>query len=123
MMANIVQVDKNVAMKSKLKERVVQYWENRSKKQFSKTYSYELPYQTYVHSKRWYENFFQNAPRFTKVVIKKIQCDQHVCTIGLLLFPEDMSGSYDTVFLYDKWIVIDGVWYHKFNDVSLPIFR
>ena len=112
---------KDVDLPEPLKKRVAEYWEKRGGKLFEETYSYELPYLQYLHTPFWYEKFFQNAPKFSKIEVKKVtECNEKRCVIGLLLRFKFSPNS--TTFLYDKWINLDGVWYHKYNDNPLPTF-
>jgi len=115
-----VKVPETLKLPKDLKVRILNYWENRSKKNFEATYQIELPYLKYLHTKEWYEKFFQDATLFSKVKIKKItQCDENICTVGLLLNPKFSPET--NIFLYDKWIKVDNLWYHKYVDSALPM--
>jgi hypothetical protein len=106
---------------AELKKRITEYWEARRKRDFEHIYRYELPYLQYLHSKSWYLNFFKNAPKFKKIEVKKVKsCDENVCVLGLLLYKSNDLKS--PIFLYDKWIKVGKIWYHKFNDKPLPVF-
>ena len=103
-----------------LKQRVTHYWSSKGDKEFEKSYSYELPYLQYLHTEHWYEKFFQNAPKFSKIELKKITKKNNTTFIlGLLLYPKFAPNS--PTYLYDKWINIDGIWYHKYIDSAIPI--
>ena len=118
--ATEIEVDKNVKnIPSALQKRVISYWEKRAQKQFEETYEYELPYLQYLHTSLWYEQFFQDAPKFSKIIVKKVEnINKNKSIIGLLLYPKYNSKNF--VFLYDTWVKIDGNWYHKYKDSSLP---
>ncbi len=110
-MSDKVQLDPN------LKQRFENYWAKRGEGIFDSVYDQELPYLRYLHSRSWYKNFFANAPKFKKVVIKRIHsCTKNVCILGILLFKDSSP-----IYLYDKWIKINGKWYHRFNDSPLPV--
>jgi len=104
-----------VLMQSNLKKRFVEYWNNRAHKQFYKTYDLELPYLKYLYSKDWYEDYFSNAPRIKKISIKRVNCKDNICKIGMVL-----KIYKNSVYYTDKWIKVDNVWYHRFNDNALP---
>jgi hypothetical protein len=104
-----------VLMKSDLKNRFVEYWSYRAKKRFYKTYGFEMPYLRYLYSQDWYEDYFSTAPRIKKISIKKIDCKNDICKIGIILY-FGKNYSYYT----DKWVKVDNIWYHRFNDRPLP---
>jgi len=103
-----------------LKERFIEYWSNRGEKKFNVTYSMELPYLQYIHSKNWYKNFFSSAPTITKIeVLNKKQCTKKSCLLWMALYKQNYQ---EPIYLYDKWLKINGMWYHKYDDSILPIF-
>ena len=104
-----------VLMKSDLKERFVNYWNYRAHKEFSKAYNFEMPYLRYIHSKEEYEDFFANAPRIKKISVKRIDCKDNFCIIGM-----DISIYKKTFYKIDKWIKVDNTWYHRYDDRVLP---
>jgi len=118
--ATEVVVPSSLKLPQGLKERFVSYWEKRGEKKFSKTYSYEIPYLQYLHSRDWYQNFFIDAPQFKVIAIHKLyECGTKSCILGIKLYRKKSS---DPIYLHDKWIKIDGVWYHKYRDSYLPHF-
>jgi hypothetical protein len=104
-----------VLMKSDLKNKFIQYWSLRAEKKFDKTYKFEMPYLRYLYSKDWYEDFFSTAPKIRKISIKKIDCKNNICRIGIVLYTKR-----NYIYIFDKWIKVDNVWYHRFNDRLLP---
>jgi len=106
----------NVSIDNSLKTKFTKYWTYRANREFSKTYKYELPYLQYIHSKEWYEDFFMLAPRIKKIDIKNIKCKNNICFIGMIL----KIGKNKTYFR-DKWIKVDKIYYHRFNDNPLPM--
>jgi len=115
-----VTVEKDIQeLPEDLKKQVVSYWKKRAKKDFEETYAYELPYLQYLHTPLWYEKFFQDAPKFSKIIVKKVEkINKNKSIIGLLLYPKYSPKSF--VFLYDTWVKVDGQWYHKYSDRALP---
>ena len=117
--ATNVRFAKDIALSSDLKQEISNYWKNRGEEEFKKTYSQELPYLQYIHSKEWYHNFFRNAPSISLVKIKKIKkFTNKSYLLDILLYFKYNPNS--PTFLYDKWIKVDGKWYHKYNDNPLP---
>lgn len=104
-----------VLMQSDLKNRFVDYWNYRAHKEFDKTYNYEMPYLKYLHSKEEYEDYFEDAPRIKKIIVKNINCKNNICYISLLL-----KIYHNYVFFKDKWVKVDNIWYHRYNDMLLP---
>ena len=116
-----ISFEKNLKIPKLLEKRVTSYWKYRADKLFEKTYSYELPYLNYLHTELWYEKFFQNSSKFSKIRVKKVgKCDKTSCILGILLIPKFSPD--DPIFIYDKWIKIDKIWYHKYDDSPLPTF-
>lgn len=104
-----------ILMKSSLKNRFVNYWNYRAHKEFYKTYKFELPYLKYIHPKEEYEDFFNDAPRIKKVMVKHLECKDNICYVGMVL---KIGREY--VYYKDKWIKVDNIWYHRFKDSALP---
>ena len=118
--ATIVEIPSEIHLDSDLTKSFQKYWKNRGEREFDKTYDQELPYLQYIHSRKWYKDFFIDAPKFRKVLIKKVHsCTQNVCILGILLFKDTSSPIY----LYDKWIRVNDKWYHRYSDSYLPIVR
>ena len=110
----------DVKIPKTLEKTLKQYWQYRCDKHFDKSYSYELPYLDFLHTKKWYENFFANQREFKKIEVKKVAKKRDdVVIMGILLYP---SKGHDPIFLYDKWIKLDKKWYHKYDDRPLPNF-
>ena len=118
--ATNVKFDKEVSIDSSLKKEITKYWTDRGEEEFKKTYSQELPYLQYIHSKDWYRRFFKNAPDISVIKIKNIKnSNDNSYIFGILLYFKYNPKS--PTFLYDKWLKIDNKWYHKYNDNPLPI--
>ena len=114
-----VSIPKNIQISKNLENRISDYWGKRAENDFKSTYSIELPYLNYIHSRKWYKKCFHNAATFSNVdIIKVFKCDSEICTLGLELTDEDTTDS--KIFIKDKWINIDNTWYHRYDDSPLP---
>ncbi len=115
-----VQVDTNLSNGEEHQElfaRVRGYWDALSMKDFDETYSYELPYLNFKHNLEWYKQFHLNNKEkyFIKIKsIKSIDSDG----IAYLKLEYDKNGK--TFTFLDKWIDINGRWYHKYSDSLVP---
>ena len=117
--ATTVEIPHKIHLEPSLVKNFQKYWEKRGERRFNEIYNKELPYLQYLHSQKWYKNFFVNAPKFKKVLVKKIHsCTQNVCILGILLFKDSSP-----IYLYDKWIKVNGKWYHRYNDSPLPVVQ
>ena len=110
--------DKNLNIESSLKQKFQTYWELRGKKRFYKTYNMEIPYLNYLHNQDWYEDYFANAPRIKKIVVKKIECKNEKCNISMIFYPQYNPNDYS--FIKDIWVKVNNNWYHRYNDNPLP---
>lgn len=118
--ATDVTFTKDVSIENDLKNEIVAYWKNRGEREFKKTYTKELPYLQYLHSQKWYKTFFANAPEISLITVKGIKkYNDENYTFSILIHFEYNPDS--PTFLYDKWMKIDGKWYHKYNDNPLPM--
>jgi len=107
----------NTLIKSSLKNRFETYWLYRANRKFNLCYSYEMPYLRYLYSKNWYLNYFFYSRKIKRIKVLKINCkNKNICYISMLLY----YGSKNPVFFKDKWVKVDGVWYHRFYDRVLP---
>ena len=113
-----IDFDKNLSLDNRLKNTFIQYWEKRAKKRFDQTYRYEAPFLRYLYTKDWYIKYFLNAPKIKKIVVKSIDCniDQSICKIKMLIKVKKYFHLYT-----DRWINVDKIWYHRFNDKPLPL--
>jgi hypothetical protein len=100
---------------STLKKSFEKYWEFRFKKQFSKSIKFELPYQIFQNSDKWYYNLFKSVNVPEKIQINKIKCKKNICYLYELRYYKGKPSFYK-----EKWLKIDGSWYHHINGI-LPI--
>lgn len=95
-----------------------EYWELFEKGEYDETYEYELPYQKFLHSKKWYKNFMLGSKKHLKFAISKIKIDPENKNIVYIYIK--FHNKYKKFTQRDKWIKVDGIWYHKFIDTILP---
>jgi len=116
-----VEIEFTIPLEKKLKDSFYDYWSSRAIKKHDKNYDKELPYQQFLHTQEWYEDFLQESPRIEKIIVRKImQNDDNMQLLGIEL---KMQNRSDLVWYDDKWYFIEGKWYHKYNDSLLPKFK
>ena len=96
-----------------LSKRHLQYWELRSTKDFKSSYGFELPYQRYIHSLDWYLTF--NSPN--NAGFQTTQKEITISEEGTKAVIETIASFNGKIsYLNDTWFLVDGTWYHQFND-------
>ncbi len=109
-----------VSINKSIEKQFKTYWTNRGEKKHAKNYGLELPYLQFLHDKKWYENFFANASIIEKVeVVKVVKESKDEIILGINLYLENRK---DPVWFNDKWLNVEGKWYHKYDDSLLPRF-
>ncbi|SMC10165.1 hypothetical protein [Nitratiruptor tergarcus] len=100
----------------KLVSAFANYWQARIKGDYKTSFSYELPYQQYIKDFNKYKELIGGIYKGTTITLKNIKYSHpniaivtRVVKIGKNLYPRK-----------DKWIYIDGKWYHKFYQTILP---
>lgn len=93
-----------------LGEAFVEYWHYRSSRLYNKSYAFELPYYRYLHSLEEYTQYNNAANADFMITMNKIELIQdNIAKITYLYQKNDYTQT-----LQDKWIFVDGRWYHKF---------
>ena len=112
--------DANMTLKTPveeaLSERAMDYWEAFATKQFDEAYSYELPFQRYTKSLKWYKQFNKGNEKNYTLVQKEIVFKDADRAIIKTLF--QMKNSH--YMMSDKWYLVNGQWYHKMKTTLLP---
>jgi len=96
----------------------LQYWEYRSKKEFEKSYNYELPYQRFIYSNDWYKRF--HSPDEGNFSILQVEIIQKSPEFAEIKTKKILKDGYSYTFL-DKWYRVGNKWYHKMKTTYLPI--
>ncbi len=114
-----VSIDTNATFNNKqenLIEAFSEYWEAKSKKDFSLSYKYELPYQRYLHSINWYQIFHSpNNQGFTVALVSLEKIDNEL----ILVHAKATFNGFTTSFI-DPWYYVNESWFHKFQESKLP---
>jgi len=96
-------------MDRKLFYRFAEYWDAIRKKNFERSYKMELPYIQYVYDISYYKKALQNI-QVKKIEVYKVEYKDPVYIITIKL-----GNSWQK----DKWIEIDGEYYHILKDPIL----
>ena len=117
-----VKVDQNFHAKSKkimqLEQRYKEYWDYFSKKNFEKSYYYELPHQRFLHSLQWYKKFNQSNDQNYTTILKSINLvNDYTANVKSKYISSDKQTMFDFV---DRWYLIDGKWYHVMKTSKFP---
>lgn len=100
----------------RLAKRFSEYWFYRLHKQYANSYRYELPYQQYVIPLQEYKSQLDGYGKEAKVILYDIMMPRrYMAIIKKKIITKDV-----TLFSKDKWIKVDGEWYHKFFQNVLP---
>jgi len=102
--------------KELLSKRFVGYWEARTKGDYKKSWLYELPFQRYLKSYKWYKEM---APGYKGVQVKLnkiLSMTQNEAIIERKI----LYSKKNWVLKKDKWFYIKDNWYHKFYQSVFP---
>lgn len=117
-------IDKNATIESgienftDLKKRYFKYWDLRSAAEYTQSYAYELPYLNLLKSQEWYEEFhmYDNKNYTTTMLYaKRDKNDGDIVHIR-----NNFKGKYIDTNVTEKWININGIWYHSYSQSLLP---
>ncbi len=99
-----------------LVKRFSAYWHYRLKNQLDKSYQYELPYQRYLISVDDYKSQIDSYGEGTKVELASISyISPNIVAVKRLIKTPKRKYT-----LKDKWVYVNGTWYHKFFQNILP---
>jgi hypothetical protein len=112
-------VDDNVTLQTeeqeKLAETFLEYWDAFSKKDFDKSYQYEMQYMQYLHSLPWYKEFFEGNRKNYSVSFTQVSVHDEKAMIKI-----KMQFEKSTVVREDIWYKVSDEWRHIFRDSILP---
>jgi hypothetical protein len=112
--------DANLTLKNEKEELLskthLAYWEAMSKKEFEKTYMYEMPYQRFIKPLWWYKEFNAGNNKHYQVIQKEIMYDDNHTAKVITSYIKEKTKS----IFKDTWYYIDGIWYHKMKTSKLP---
>lgn len=114
-------VDSSLVLKEdKLKhlsKRHQEFWEYFSSKDFEKSYTYELPHLQFLKSLDWYQEF--NAPNLKGYKITQLSIEEVEKDKAIVKYRYEKTG-HQSLIIDDRWVFVDGEWYHYFEFSKLP---
>ncbi len=95
--------------------RFKEYWHARVNGQYNISYNYELPYQQYTINFDKYRKTL-GLYRNSKISLLKLEYPQK----NIAIIIRKMDGKKNSWIKKDKWIYLDGKWYHKYYQTLFP---
>ena len=96
-------------------QRFEEYWHARVNGQYNQSYKLELPYQQYTVDFDKYRKTL-GLYRNSKVLLLEIKYPQK----NVAIITRKMEGKNGSWIKKDKWIYVDGSWYHKYYQTIFP---
>ncbi len=96
---------------NKFKKAFLQYWTYMFHKKYDKAYKMELPYFRFLYSKKDYISK-ENLSNYKKLIINSIKKKGNIYEV-------DMVQEGNPVLIQDKWLYMDGKYYHVQDDFLL----
>lgn len=119
--ANNISLSKTVKTDEEmLRERVLQYWQHKINLDLDKAYEFEDPAYRAVENKvRYIRHHNIDMVRWKSVEIQGIEIADDRAEVKLklmviLLLPGMKDEHAMPTFVNDRWVKVDGVWYHRF---------
>jgi len=114
---SIKEATKNGPDGGELRDRVATYWQLKVEEDFMKSYEYEAPYyrqQTSVMN--YLKSMNTDMVKYLAATPGDVQLDGDSARVNVQLRvrvkpPQMKSDEYNTL-LTEKWVKVDGVWYH-----------
>jgi hypothetical protein len=117
-MDNNITVSKDIVKYEELKRRFSEYWEAASLNDFNTTYEYELPYLNFLKSLDWYIDFKQGSKKHYKVLTLDVKTEFGDSDIAIITMKVELNNF--TRKIADKWVLVNGIWYHYYSQSLLP---
>jgi hypothetical protein len=111
-----VRGDLSSIKEKKLAKAFMEYWRARVRGDYKTSYRYELPYQRYILDYDSYRKKIGNIYPKAKVILVKID----YLSPNVAIISRDVKFKKKIYHKKDKWIYVDGKWYHKFYQNILP---
>lgn len=109
---------KNLSKQEKLLlRRFAQYWNYRLKRDFAKTFSYELPYQKYITSFDYYKDNLIYSYGKGKIILDNIYFKDKNHAI---ITKEYINRKGEHFKDKEDWYYVIDNWYHKFYQYIMP---
>jgi len=100
----------------KLLRRFSLYWLYRIQGELDKSFEYELPYQKYIDGIKSYKSKIESLNSRTLTILKDIIYPYP----NVAIIERELRLGNRVFKKKDKWIYIDGEWYHKYYQNILP---
>ena len=111
-----VSIQATQVTKRKLVDAFSKYWHYRINGQLKQSYRYELPYQRYTTDFKEYKALIVPYGKNTKIVLRKIE----TTTPNTAIITREVRTGKNVFYGKDKWILVNGRWYHKFFQNVFP---
>jgi hypothetical protein len=115
---NNVSIEGNVTDLQQFKRRFSEFWEASAVVDFDTTYQYELPYLNFLKDLPWYLNFQSGAKERYMTTIINVKADPRHNDI--VYVRQNHKSTLLDVNITEKWIYINGTWYHSYRQSLLP---
>lgn len=100
-----------------LSKRHQEFWEYFSSKNFDKSYTYELPHLQFLKSLDWYKEF--NTPNIQGYKVIQLSIEEVEKDKAIVKYRYEKKG-HQSLLIDDRWVFVDGEWYHYFEFSKLP---
>lgn len=103
-----------------LKKAFINYWAARARLDWETIYNMEAPHLRWRYSKEAFMDRYGRAPKpvSVKVTGGNLLTDQVADVSITLVLPDKRTGKEETVYPRDRWLKVNGQWYHIWK---LPI--
>jgi len=101
-----------------LKRNFRDYWEASSRGDLNTSYMLELPYLNFIKPLEWYRDFKQDDKRHYKATMLQLKSETDDNEIALIR--TNYKSNVMDINLTEKWIYVNGQWYHYYSQSLLP---
>ena len=111
------EVLENVPDEEALSNRIVKYWDHKVKEEFDKSYDYEDPlFRKKVSMIKYIQSINTSVIKWVGADIENLRREDDVAYVDMKLkirvMADPLHYAEKDVYLKEKWISVDGVWYH-----------
>ncbi|GEM_PF-1221468 len=117
-------IDVNLTVENDIKELEVlknnfrNYWEASSIGDLNASYALELPYLNFLKSLEWYRDFKADDKRHYTATMLRISSENNDSEVAFVR--ANYTSDVMDINLTDKWIYVNGEWYHYYSQSLLP---
>jgi hypothetical protein len=100
-----------------LRERVIAYWNHKIKGEFDESYNYEEPfYRKKISRIRYIQSYGAARGEWLNAAIRDLKIEDESAKVAVnlrvKLIAAYLKGSDINAVLNEKWVKVDGIWYH-----------